>query len=765
MNHAGSPSRIARTPPKTVATGRYFTNDSPYVVYYTGDARPLKYNRWMRARAVHATLLSLVAVSLAACHGEAGTVSLRAPGRPNILLITIDTFRADRLRPDVTPNLSALAASGATFTAARSAVPLTLPSHTTILTGLLPPAHGVRENGIDVLDEAHPTVARLLKAEGYRTAAFVGAFVLDRRFGLARGFDVYDDRIPRDPNATERLEAERPAAAVIDAAVAWLGHGSGPDGATEAGPFFLWIHLYDPHAPYVSHGPQDGRDRTAAQRYDGEVSYVDSQIARVFGRLRDTALAATTLVIVAGDHGEGLGDHGENTHGMLLYDSTLRVPLVVAGPAVRSQRRDDPVSLADIAPTILRAVGAAAPAAMHGRDLLNAPQGKVVRRATDDAAFDVYAETEYPRVAGWAALQALTDGRWKAIRSGRTVEIYDLQNDAHELRDVAATQQTLAGVMSGRMQTLHSASAARQTPTVSAEAQERLRALGYVASSTQPAPSDTAANPASAIRDWNAFEEQLSAVGANAASALPGLSALAARYPDAPVFQTTYARALREAGRASDALAVYRRAARRWPTDAVLLHDLAVAARDAANRERGAAAQALRKEAVDADRAAVALAPSSATARNGLGLLAVDQNQPAEAIGEFAKATELDPNNASYWVNLGNARRAAGDAAGAEREFRRALDVDARAVDAANGLGVLLVEAHRPGEAVRWFQGAVAAAPDFMEARLNLGIALQQSGESARAAEAYRAVLAAPGNHPREKDAARNLLAALESGR
>ena len=325
--------------------------------------------------------------------------------RPNVLLITIDTFRADRLGSGVAPTLDRLATSSQQFTSARTAVPLTLPSHTTILTGQLPPEHGVRDNGVDPPGNPADTAAHLLNAAGYHTAAFVGAYVLDRRFGLSPGFDTYDDQIPRDPNATERLEAERPASAVVDRALAWLDRlssGPGPSAGPRPrapsalpsaspqpsdsprvsaspqplgpSPFFVWIHLYDPHAPY--NPPPEfvraatGRSATAGERYDGEVRFADAQIARVLAWLDAHALRDRTLVVVAGDHGEGLEDHGERTHGMLLYDSTLRVPLIVSMPGTAAARRDDPVSLADIAPTILRAAGIAVPAAMKGRDLL-----------------------------------------------------------------------------------------------------------------------------------------------------------------------------------------------------------------------------------------------------------------------------------------------------------------------------------------------------------------------------------------------------------
>jgi len=299
------------------------------------------------------------------------------------------------------------------------------------------------------------------------------------------------------------------------------------------------------------------------------------------------------------------------------------------------------------------------------------------------------------------------------------------------------------------------------------EAAERLRALGYVsAAPTRSTSSTTLPNPAAKIAEWNAFEDALSALNERRPDAAALLTRLAGDNPDAPVFQTMYAKALKDAGQPDRALAVYRSAAKRWPTDATLLHDTAVAARDAASLTRDPAkAAALRQEAENADRAAVVLVPSSAIAHNGLGLMAIDANKPREAASEFERAVAIDPTNASYWANLGNARRANTDRAGAEQAYRRALDVDARAADAANGLGVLRVEAHQPADAVQWFERALTASPDFVEARLNLGIALQESGQTARAAETYRSILAAPARHARERDAAAKLLASLGTAR
>jgi choline-sulfatase len=719
----------------------------------------------------------VLAISLQPLAMTIGCAEAKPPARPNILLVTIDTLRADRVGTGLTPAIDRLASTGLRFTQARTAVPLTLPSHTTIHTGLLPPGHGVRENGIGALPDSHQTIARLLKGAGYDTAAFVGAFVLDHRFGLAQGFDTYDDQIPRDPEATDRLEAERPASAVIDRALTWLeGRTPGPKGPglhnaapierrlapspQPPAPFFLWLHLYDPHAPYTP--PQEflvpGRTP-----YDGEIAYADAQLGRVLDRLRGAGLMDRTVVVVAGDHGEGLGEHGERTHGMLVYDSTLRVPLVIGAPGRTAGTSDEPVSLVDLAPTLLRAAGVTPPQTMKGRDLF-AMRGAEVRGAPVRGAADLYSETEYPRVAGWSPLQALTDGRWMTIRAGAATEVYDLHADPREEHDVLASQAAVAAAMSARASAIQASAAAPGARTISPEAQERLRSLGYVASSTQTAPAADAPNPAARIATWNEFENALSALASHRPDSVALLRRLAAANPDAAVIQTTYARALKEAGQIEPALAAYRAAAKRWTTDADILHDLAVTAREAASA-RGPRAAALRDEAMRADQAALTLEPNSGAAHNGLGLLAIDAGKPADAVKAFERAAAIDSNNASYWVNLGNARRAIGDRAGAEQAYRRALETDARAADAANGLGVLLVEANRAAEATPWFERAVAAAPDLVEARLNLGIALQQSGQGARAAEQYRQVLAAPARYKRERDAAAHLLSALRDAR
>ena len=420
-------------------------------------------------------ILALGAALVLATSCRAGRESAAPATPPNIVLITIDTLRADRIGRGFTPAIDGLAATGVRFDNARTSVPLTLPSHVSIMTGQLPVAHGVRDNGVVFAPQASaPTLARRLRDAGYRTGAFVGAYVLDRRFGLADGFDTYDDRVRRQPGEGARLEAERPGGEVVDAAVAWLNQTTSR--------FFLWVHLYDPHAPYEP--PAGYPEKAGGNAYDGEVAYADAQVARLVELLRARGVLASTVIVVTGDHGEGLGDHGEHAHGMLAYDSTLKVPLVVSGAAVPTRVVTAPVSLADLAPTLSRVAGltTAGPSA----DLL----------APTLAERDVYAETLYPRAAGWHALSVLAGERWKLIQSSET-ELYDLSSDPGEQRNVAAAHAGVVQGMTARLTALQAVSPA-PTAAVTAEASERLRALGYVSGAAAPAGIDrTRAEPRS----------------------------------------------------------------------------------------------------------------------------------------------------------------------------------------------------------------------------------------------------------------------------
>lgn len=676
------------------------------------------------------TVAALVLATLGGCAGQDSGQDRRAPA--NILLVTIDTFRADRLRRGFTPALDQLAAGGLSFTNARSVAPLTLPAHTSIMTGQLPPAHGVRLNGMP-WGGAGGSMATRLRGTGYQTAGVVGAFVLDRRFGLAAGFDHYDDQISRDPLAVDRLQTDRRAGDVVDRAITILA------GMSADRPWLLWVHLYDPHAPYDP--PADARARAGGDGYDGEIAYADMQVSRLLAAAQSRPDAARLATLIMGDHGESLGDHGEATHGMLVFESAVRIPLIVRAPGLSPSTRADPASLVDVLPTVLTLAGLPA-TGLPGRSLTAAP---VPEAAT-------YAESEYPTIAGWAPARALVQDRWKLVIAGRP-RLFDLVSDPGETTDTATAHAATVRAMTAHVDTLRRSAAGSQTPgLISEETAARLRALGYVSPSTRPAADHAGVDPADVMAVWTEFERaQVDVTAGRAGRALPALARVARLNPASPLFASSYAHALAAAGRSQEALAQFRKAVAQWPGDAELYHDLAVVAR----------ARGFRSEASRAEDAALAINPALPSAHHGKGLEFSSEGRHADAARAFGEAVRHDPTNAVYQTDLGNARRALGDLDGAARAFTAALDRSPESADAANGLGVVLVQQGRAAEAVGWLERA-ATDRTLIEAQLNLGIALQESGQPARAREQYRVVLRAPGAHPREKSAARALLAQLE---
>src|SRR5215475_3630748 len=300
------------------------------------------------------------------CVSEAQKAAPRPTPRPNLLLVTIDTLRPDHLHcygydQIQTPSIDSLASDGIRFEQAYTPIPITLPSHTVMLTGTYPMMSGMHDFSGNVLSQAQPTLATVLKAQGYDTGAVIAAAVLDRRFGLNRGFDFYYDHFDFSRLAETNLDLmERPASQVVDQALTWLAK-------PRTKPFFLWMHFYDPHHPYKPPAPFN--ERYKANLYDGEIAYADSQLGRLLDYLKKRALYDRTLIVLAGDHGEGLGEHGEKTHGFFIYNSTLHVPLIikpVAGTKVAAKLLSTQVSLVDLMPTTLGLVNAPVPNTVQG---------------------------------------------------------------------------------------------------------------------------------------------------------------------------------------------------------------------------------------------------------------------------------------------------------------------------------------------------------------------------------------------------------------
>jgi choline-sulfatase len=428
--------------------------------------------------------------ALAMTPGCGASAPSSKPAARHLLLISVDTLRADHVgaygyAKARTPVLDGLARGGALFDRAYAASPVTLPSHATLLSGRYPPGHGSRDNGLRVLADV-PTLATVLHARGVRTAAFVAAFPLDHQFGLNRGFDVYGDQIPRGPDG--RVANERPASQVVDEAIAWLRTIAAPAAPAPPGPpappaFFLWVHLFEPHAPYGD--PSTGRP--AVDRYDDEIATVDHEIGRLLVALGPAR--SDTLIVAAGDHGEAFGEHGEYAHSIFVYDTTLRVPLLVSGPAVAPGTRiADAVTLADVAPTVMRLLGAP-PGEMDGIDVSPAFGGTRLPRR------EQYAESFAPLVEfGWAPLRSIRSGPWKLIAAPKP-ELFDVEKDPGEQTNLAASQPVVVRDLQARADRYSSASLPT-TASANAEAADRLRALGYSSGSRSNNPQSAISNRA-----------------------------------------------------------------------------------------------------------------------------------------------------------------------------------------------------------------------------------------------------------------------------
>ncbi len=402
--------------------------------------------------------------------------------KPNILLVTLDTTRADHLpsygyQGVKTPHLDSLAAQGALFEECIASSPLTLPSHCSIMTGLYPTFHGVRVNGNTALAEVHQTLAELLAEDGYACGAFIGAFVLDGRWGLRQGFHHYDDRL--DLKKYKQLDlglVQRPGNEVVDAALAWL------QGMKER-KFFAWVHLYDPHTPYEPPEPyfsEYGR-RGPVGLYDGEIAFMDEQIGRLVRWLEENNLAGRTVIALIGDHGEGLGDHGEMAHGYFIYDYAIKVPLIVAIPAgdFKGVRVPAQVRTIDLFPTLLEMAGISLPPENQGWSIL-----PFLFDPARKKGLEAYCESLTPEIHyGWSPLVGLRTDEHKFIDAPRP-ELYQLLEDPGEYQNVHGQLVDVARDMKRTLESIiRETSLNAPTPesaNLDRETLERLAALGYI---------------------------------------------------------------------------------------------------------------------------------------------------------------------------------------------------------------------------------------------------------------------------------------------
>lgn len=671
-----------------------------------------------------ATIIVVLAILSGSCRE-----TIRRP--LNILLITVDTFRADRIGSG-TPALARLGREGIRFDSADSPVPLTLPAHASLLSGLLPLHHGLRNNGIGAFPSGKDTLATILSTGGYRTGAFVGSFILDHRFGLGRGFERYDDEIVRNmSDGGGTFDAERRGGEVVDRALAWLRQ-------KDERPFFAWVHLYDAHAPYAPPPPYP-------QTYDGEVAYVDAQVTRLLAFVDRT----NTIVVVVGDHGESLGEHGELTHGLLLYEPTLHVPMIVCAPSLAPRVIRTAISTIDLAPTIASLAGVPFPKPVDGRDLT-----ADLRAGREPAPATVYAETQYPATFGWSELASIRLASTKLI-AAPTPELYDLARDPGETANVLTVDRRAYRDLAGRLDSLRATTvvAALPPPAVDAETRAKLASLGYVAPAGTGGQSKR--DPKTVAPLFRTFEEASAMINAGRArDAIAPLEQIVRDDPSNHVFRETLARALRQSGDARRAIPLYRQAVALAPNDADAWYNLAVALQETGNAREAAVAltEAARRD------------PGRPEIHNIRGTALAEQGNLPEAEKEFRETIAGDPRNARAYNNLGNVLRAMNRSAEAAEAYRKAIELAPRYADPLNGLGAILVAGGKAREAIPYFDAALQIAPDFYEAQLNRAIALQMAGDPRAAATELQRLLvrlpAAPEYAP-QRNAARTLLGQL----
>lgn len=670
----------------------------------------------------------------------------RVPRKPkNVLVVTLDTIRADRLgaygyAKIRTPVIDSLARDGVLFERAVAAAPLTLPSHTSLFTGTYPVFHGVRDNGDFVVPPELTTMAELFAARGYRTGAFVGAFVLDSRWGLKKGFQKYADEFDlHQENLISIGDIRRPGNEVVDRAVSWLAEKRGA-------PFFAWVHLYDPHSPYDP--PEPFKSEYSDDPYVAEIAFADSQIGRLLAELDASGERSRTLVVFAGDHGESLGEHQEKGHGFFAYQQTLRVPLIVELPGGRSAgaRRPETVSLVDVLPTVAALSELPLPAEAQGRSF-------VPLLHTGAAAWEerpVYAETFYANLHyGWSPLTSIQERRYHFVDSSDP-ELYDLEADPAETTNVLPAHPERLAAVRDRLAAL-SASLGKNAKSAGhksdAETVAKLASLGYLsgslaketgARSTLPSPRSkiatynlmTTAREAAANGRWDEAERILVGVtrtdpevidaysvlgGIRAkqgrlAEAVPAYKEAMRRRPDDPVLAVGYATTLWKAGRSPEAEKVLRDALIAVPSDPRLFFLLGTVE----------AAQGRSDDAIASYRKTLAINSQSAPAHAELASLLAARGDAGAAQEQAALALAIDPKIEGAHRVRAEALARAGKTEEAIAEYRLEAESAPKDVRAFYAVSSLYRKLGRTADEEAALRRAIAIAPDFTPPYLDL---------------------------------------------
>jgi len=635
--------------------------------------------------------LILIMTALTALYAAAQTPAKPAP---NVVLITIDTLRADHLgcygyKQIKTPNIDGLAADGVRFERAFAVVPVTLPSHSSMLTGTYPMLSGMHDFSGNKLSPLQPTLASVLKQAGYQTGAVIGAAVLDSRFGLNQGFDFYYDHFEFSRLDEANLdEMERPGNVVADVALNWLEKdwlGKDQLAKNSQKKFFLWMHLYDPHFPY--HPPEPYAREYAAQPYDGEIAFADEQVGRLLRFLKEKGIYQNTVIVLCGDHGESLGEHGEKTHGFFIYNATMHVPLIIRLPDNRLSEKAaartvaDPVSLVDIMPTVLEAIGLQVPSQVQGRSLLreirpdpSAPDAPANRERT------LYGETFLPRIHfNWSELRASENTKYHFIDAPRP-ELYDLTKDPGEVNNLFAEKKAVAEEMRsklvGMIRDYSAGKELAEKTGLDPALMERLKSLGYAGFSGGGDPSSS--DPAGSSRSL----------------------------PD--------------------------------PKDRIASYELISDA--IADSQHGRY-----QESIERLKSVMKTEPNSVPAHYLQGLNFYHLKMFAEAVDELQKTVQLSPDYALAFFNLGMAQAHAGQIDAAIVTLQRTLQLDATNFEAAYNLGVAFIQKRQLEPAAEAFRQSITINPELARGHRALGETLLYQDKLDEAiSELRRAVELAP---------------------
>ncbi|HEX4962363.1 MAG TPA: sulfatase-like hydrolase/transferase [Thermoanaerobaculia bacterium] len=641
----------------------------------------------------------------------------KAPARPvsrDIVLVTIDTLRADAPgfsgnRRSQTPVLDRLAGQGRVFTNTHAHNVVTLPSHTNILTGLYPFQHGVRDNSGFRLPASVPTLATVLKSAGFATGAFVGAFPLDSQFGLNRGFDVYDDHYPKGSHEDEFVMAERRGDEVVRLALAWWK-------AQKGKPRFLWVHLYDPHAPYLP--PEPFASRFKDNPYLGEVAAADSFLAPLLGPFLD-GKEKPALVVVTSDHGEALGEHGEQSHGLFAYEATLKVPLVVWGKGVTPGRDTRPARHVDVFPTILQAAGIDSPAPRG----LRRPGRSLLAPAVADGSDSYFEALSATLNRGWAPLRGLLRNGTKFIALP-LAEVYELPKDPGERNNLFDQQRPAArGVFAALPK---ESTWPPQKGATRPEDDARLQSLGYImgtaAAKESYGPDD---DPKRLIElDTKVHDVvDLYMRGRTEEAIKKGRELVAAR-PTMALGHSLLAQSLLQAGKTQEALEVMLNARKLGAVSDALLRQLGLTLSEVGRANE--AVEVLKPVAASGD-------PQSL---NAYALALSEAGKQKEAFDVLQGLLKQEPDDPKAWEQLGLVELRLGHWPQARDRSRRALELNRKLPLAWNDLGVALYQLGQKSEALDAWQNAVDLKPDLWDALWNLGTKAAEQGKTGQARKA-----------------------------